>query len=1128
MERQAARHAHSVGRVFVGRQVELGALCAGLEDALGGRGRLLLVAGEPGIGKTQLAEQLAVQAGQAGAMVRWGRCWDGGGAPAYWPWIQIIRGHIQQLNDEALLAQLGAGAADIAQAVPEVAARLPALEPPAPLSAEQARFRLFDSVSRFLANAASTCPQVLILDDLHIADIPSLLLLTFVAQDLPAIPTLIMGTYRDVEATKDPAIDRALARLAREGHQLHLGGLDQAEIAGLIEDTTGIRAPSELVAAVHQTTEGNPLFTAAVVDLLARQGGLGRTGLPRWGRLGVPQEVRGAIRQRLDRLSVQAGQLLAQAAVIGREFDPTLLERVADLPPDLLEDAIAQALGWGILVESTQTPGHLAFSHDLVRRVLSTAFPFPQRTALHRMIGHALEKLYADALDPHLAQLAYHCVHAARGGDESDVHRAIDYTQRAGDQAINQLAYEDAVAQYTQALSLLETAGASEAAQLEVLVKLADARNRTGDISSGRRASRKAIELAKRLHAPEQLTRAVLGLVRVVSEAWTVDEAGVALLEEALDLVDESNPGLRAMLLAQLAIELYWSDAQQRSGPLSLEALQLARRSGDPTALARALDARHHALWEPEHLAERMAIVSELISVATRARDSDVLLTGRRWRSTDLLEQGRIVEADQELEIFARLAEKVRQPTARWYTLAARARSAFMAGRFDEAEQLAQAAYSTGNRLERRDALGISSVQLFPMLRDQGRLAELEALLHRTAEQYQGRFLWRAALANVSCHLGRRDAARRDFEHLAAEQFAGVPSAPERLVSLALLAEVCDLIDDRPRAGKLYDLLLPYAEHHVTGGSVVSFGAAARYLGLLARTMGEYRSAREHFETALELNRRMNASSWTVHTQYELAELLLDHGAPKERSTAAQLLTAARKDATTLGMQPLADAISARLEALRPRDARASSTTPTGSPPATSVFRREGEYWAISYHDRSFLLKNMKGLGYLARLLTDPDREFHVLDLVRMEQPAAATGMSQAQATGEAQAAAASLGDAGELLDREAKTAYRRRLGELRQELDEVTDPERTAALQTEIYFLSSQLAAATGLGGRDRKAASAAERARLNVTHRIRAAVRKIAAHDPRLGRHLDASIRTGTFCSYRPDPAARTSWTT
>ncbi len=1090
--------------MFVGREAELDALRTGLAGAIGGQGGLLLIAGEPGIGKTRLAEQLVGHAIQAGAEVLWGRCWDGGGAPAYWPWIQVIRSSIEQMDDKTVRARLGAGAADVARVVAEVAERLPGLPPPAPLDAEQARFRLFDSVGRFLANTAAACPQVLILDDLHAADVESLLLLTFLARDLRGMRVLVVSAYRDVEATRDPGVDRALTRLAREGDRLHLGGLAEAEVTGLIEDTTGVRAASELVAAVHRTTGGNPLFAAAVVDLLARQGRLEQTGSI--GRLEIPREVRGAIRQRLGRLCEQTRRVLAQAAVIGREFDLGLLGRVVDVPPEALEDAVFEALGWAILVESVQTPGRLRFSHDLVRRVLYAEIAPHHRAVLHRKVGMVLEKLYADSLDSPLPQLAHHFIRAAEVGEDDDACKAIDYARKAGDRAIALLAYEDAVAQYAQALRLLERGGESEAARLEVLLELADARMRTGDVASSRQTCRQAIELARRLQAPEQLTRAVLGLAGVLREVWTVDRSAVALLEEALDLVAEGDPGLRAMLLAQLALELYWSEATHQSGPLSLEALQLAGHSGSPVALARSLHARHYALWEPAHLAERLAIAKEHVRVAAQAEDKDMLLMGRHWRIVDLLEQGSIAEVDRELETFDRLAEEVRHPTARWYGLGLRALRAFMAGRFDDAERLAQAAHSTGRRLERKDAFGIYAALMLWPLREQGRLEELEPLLHRATQRYREGLAWPSARANISCRLGRTDTARAEFERLTTGQFARISRNPECLLILALLAETCTLLDDERRASELYDRLIPYANRHATGAWFASLGATSRSLGLLARTMGQHGLARRHFEAALKANRRMGALPWTAHTQHEYAVLLLDHGEPNERPVALGLLSEALDTASSLGMRPLEDAVSARLAILEPRQTPAAEPM-KAAPMTANVFRRQGEYWAIAYGGPPFLLEDMKGLGYIARLLAEPDREFHALDLVRMEQ--------------------ARLDDAGHVLDHPAKAAYRRRLTELRHELDEAIDTEHASRLQTEIDSLALRLATAVGLGDRDRKATPAAERGRLNVTQRIRAAIRKITGHDPHLGRHLEISVRTGTFCSYRPDPAARVPWT-
>ena len=268
---------------FVGREDEMAVLRAHLDDACAGTGSVALLIGEPGIGKTRTAEELAADARLRGARVLWGRCYEGEGAPAYWPWVQLIRAYVRGHDPRALLAEMGPGAADIAQVVPEVGERLPGLAPPPPLEPTQARFRLFDSVTTFLANAASGQPLVLVLDDLHWADTPSLLLLQFLARELRRSRLLVVATYRDVEVGRRHPLSQTLAELAREriSRRVPLRGFAHEDVARFIELTTGLLPPAELVAAVVGETEGNPFFVTEVVRLLAAD-----------GRLEQPEEAR--------------------------------------------------------------------------------------------------------------------------------------------------------------------------------------------------------------------------------------------------------------------------------------------------------------------------------------------------------------------------------------------------------------------------------------------------------------------------------------------------------------------------------------------------------------------------------------------------------------------------------------------------------------------------------------------------------------------------------------------------------------------------------------------------------------------------------------------------------------------
>jgi predicted ATPase len=260
---------------FVGREAELAALTADLDAAAGGQGGVVLVAGEPGIGKTRLAEELAAQAAARDAMVLWGRCWEGEGAPAFWPWIQVVRAYLKNVEPAALRQEMGAGAADIAQVVPAIRERLPDLPTPPPVEPEAARFRLFDSVTGFLRAAAARRPLLLVFDDLHWADAPSLALLRFVSRELEGAGLLVLGIYRHAEVDRDHPLLGAVADLTRGQHhrRLLLGGLEGREVAGFVALVAGVAPSPELTMAVHRQTDGNPFFVTEMVRLLASQGG---------------------------------------------------------------------------------------------------------------------------------------------------------------------------------------------------------------------------------------------------------------------------------------------------------------------------------------------------------------------------------------------------------------------------------------------------------------------------------------------------------------------------------------------------------------------------------------------------------------------------------------------------------------------------------------------------------------------------------------------------------------------------------------------------------------------------------------------------------------------------------------
>ena len=308
--------------VLVGRDGELAELLAGLDDAACGTGRLFLLAGDPGIGKSRLAGEAAARARDRGIKVAWGRCWEAGGAPAYWPWVQALRAVVRGVGREELVPQLGAGAPFVAQIVAEVAEILPDVRPPPPMEAEAARFRLFDAVAAFLRNAGAGQPLMLILDDLHAADAPSILLLRFVARELGEARVLVLGAYRDMELDRGHPLAAALAELSREAATRHvpLSGLAEADVARLIQEITGVTPGEGVAAAVHRDTDGNPLFVGEVARLLAAEGRLERAGDPAGMGLAVPEGIRAVIGRRVARLPERCGRVLGLASVFGRDF----------------------------------------------------------------------------------------------------------------------------------------------------------------------------------------------------------------------------------------------------------------------------------------------------------------------------------------------------------------------------------------------------------------------------------------------------------------------------------------------------------------------------------------------------------------------------------------------------------------------------------------------------------------------------------------------------------------------------------------------------------------------------------------------------------------------------------------
>ena len=1123
----------TVGNGFLGREEELAGLRGGLEETFSSQGRLFLLTGDRGIGKTRLADETSREAAQRGARVLWGRSWEGGGAPAYWPWVQVIRSCLLD-EDADILALMGSGAPHIARMVPEVRERLPDLEAAPEAEPERARFLQFDATATFLANLSAAQPLMLVLDDLHAADVPSLLLLEFVSRDLRRIRALLICVYNELEARRDPQVRALLGRLAREGSTIRLEGLGRGEVARLME-VMGDQVPSEAqAAAIHGRTDGNPLFVSELARLLTSEPHLAEVAAGAEPLSAVPESVRQTIRRRLEILPKESIDMLSVAAVIGRDFDMSLLQQAVEMDASQLLDLLPAALESGIL---TELPGRISayrFSHGLIRDLVYEDLPPRQRLELHLRIGRVLEERYEANPDPHLAELAHHFFLAAPSGVADE---AVEYATRAAERAVSQFAHEEAVPRYRQALEALDLQRRpDETRRCELLIGLGGALNRAGDVDEARDVHVKAADVARSRGLAEHLARSALGYGRASMTTGAVDEPMVRLLEESLGALGERDSELRVDVMTRLSVELYYSDSAEagdRRASLAREAVAVARRLEDPNALAYALEAAAWAEAGPDNLEQRLDAGAEVIrlSLGPGGRGLEGVPSGHLLRVAALLEHGDVASATTEIEAYARVAAELHDAAHVWYTRMLRATGALLAGRFEEGGRLAREALKIGERGRSQEASQYFAVQTFVRLRETGghdETRELIPVLGDLADRFPVLPAFRAALGCAHLELGSKAAARTELKRLTARDPGELPRNMAWLAAMALLSELCVALEDPTASEPIYQAMLPYASHNVVFDfAIASLGSASRYLGLLASSLGRHEDATRHFEAAIDMNTRMGARSHLAHAQHELAEMLLDRGQEGDRDRASGLLSEALETARDIGMAGLEAKATAVLERLAgaPSGAGEAAEAPAST---SGEFRREGEYWSVVYQADSFRLKDSKGLRYLAQLLSHPGDEFYALDLVASERgdvPARLTG----RAAAEAGLQVSDLGDAGAQLDPQAKAAYKQRLDDLREEIEEAEswgDAERASRAREEIDFLARELASAVGLGGRDRKAASAAERARVNVTRAIRSALERIGASSSALAEHLDGTVRTGTFCSYRPDPRVPIVW--
>jgi DNA-binding SARP family transcriptional activator/tetratricopeptide (TPR) repeat protein len=886
---------------FVGRGPELGDLTAALDDALAGRGRLFLLQGEPGIGKSRLADELIGRARERGAQVLVGRCWEAGGAPAFWPWTQSLRAYVRSTEPGAVRRQLGASAAEVAQIVPQLRELFSGLSELEPSESEAARFRLFDATAAFLRNAAAEQPIVLVLDDLHAADEPSLLLLRYLASVLDDSPILVVGTFRDLDPTVQDPLEATIAELGRASvtRRIRLSGLSRDEVSRLAELTASTPPSQQLVAELYAETEGNPLFVSEIVRLLAAEGRLGQE----WpGGIPIPETIREAIGRRLRTLSGECRRVLSLASVFGREFGLVALERVADYTGiDKLLSVLDEAVVARAIEEVPGVVGRLRFGHALTRDTLYEDIPATHRARLHRRVAEVLEALYAGNDDPHLAELAHHFWLAVPAAPPD---KAVQYARRAADRALALLAYEEAARLYATALAGVDlSVPRDEPGRCDLLLSLGEAHARAGTMSAAKAAFLDGAEIAQRLHLPRELARAATGYGgRIVFERASSDDRFVPLLEAALAGAPGEDRELRSRLLARLAVALRDEHSRDRRDALSREAVELARQVGSLGTLAYAVDARAAAVLAPDTLMECLALATELLELGTKIGDLEFVAHAHFHRFVAHSTLAHADEARSECDAAGRAAEALGQPPQLWIWWTTRAMVALAAGELADAEELIGRAFALGEPSVTM-ASGVYGAQRYALCDFTDRLDEVEDRIRDLAANQPTRPVFCCLLAHLEARSGRLPAAQDLLGALAADSCAALPFDMEWLFGMSLLAETAALLRDAETAETVYSVLAPWGSLNVVDMGEGMRGSVARYLGLLATTMGRRDDAERHFENALEMNQRMGARPWLAYTQEDYARLLLVRGGPRDRERADGLLELARSTYRELGMR---------------------------------------------------------------------------------------------------------------------------------------------------------------------------------------------------------------------------------
>jgi tetratricopeptide (TPR) repeat protein len=825
--------------------------------------------------------------------------------------------------------------------------------------AESERYRMFDAAATFLRVIAHDAPVVLVLDDLHWADRPTLQLLQHVIRQAGDLPLLILGTYRDTDLVRTHPMAEVLSDLRRADlvERVALRGLSADDVIALVAARqTPDAADDELGRALWHETEGSPLFIRESLRHLAETGAVERDDDGRWrahrrvAQLGIPEGVREVIGRRLTRLSDAANTALRVGSVLGRELRLDVLEAVTDLTSEQLLDALEEATTAGVIDELPGGKGRWTFTHALVRQSLYDELSMTRRLRMHQRIGEALEHLDGAGDGPHLAPLAHHFTQAAIAGFAA---KAIEYEGRAGHYALTIGAYEESARHFAMGLEVAEDADAEPAVRADLLLCQAGAETRAGDARVARRTIERVVALIgtddpARL-ATAAVTYAGAGARSLWVDAGAVNERSIALLEQALDALPDDDGELRARALSALGQALQFEpNAQTRRAALSADAVAMARRLGDPALLGDVLCDRFRAIWSPQTVTERITIACEVIAIATAVEDNRMLEAGHTQHAFVLLEVNDLAALRAAAAASEILIEGLRDPLGLELAEFRRGGMAIAEGRLDEAEAHVLEAFRRGQDTRDPNAFTMLAFATGTLRLIQGRAAEvMGAVLHLREFFPAIDFAAEAILAMVYADSGLHEQAVGLLTDLKLASPADVPDLM-MLIAMHAAARAAFVAGDGTRARAMYELQLPYADLIVAAGPVP---VCSTHLGvaLAAAAAGDDEIAEEHFAAALAVHRGNGWRPWIAETQFFLALMVYRRGRVEDRDRVLALLDEVLVIATEVGMTSRAQ------EARAIRD----ELLGTGSDPA-----REGV--ALRRRDRAKARLSIRGRAAIA------------------------------------------------------------------------------------------------------------------------------------------------------------------